>query len=123
MTPYFFTYDRINYGRYIAADLFKKLTLCITFPDAHQSQLNGEFAVQCSYKNKRDRRNIEWSGPYYFQKLKNETLMVTLRDKYFRIMAYHTQEVSALCCSYEEADTQIPFSLSTLSSVALISIH
>ena len=99
------------------------LTLCITFPDAHQSQLNGEFAVQCSYKNKRDRRNIEWSGPYYFQKLKNETLMVTLRDKYFRIMAYHTQEYLPFAVPMKRQILRFCFSLSTLSSVALISIH
>ena len=34
------------------------LTFYITHPDAHQSQLNDEFAGQCSYTNKRDRRNI-----------------------------------------------------------------
>ena len=58
MTSYFFAYDRISYARYIPAYLIEMLTFLITHLDAHQSQLNGEFAVQCSYKNKRDRRNM-----------------------------------------------------------------
>ena len=112
MTPYFFAHGRINYARYMPAYFIEMLTFHITHPDAHQSQLNGEFSVQY----KRDRRNIakneEWSRPsrpYYFQKLKNKTLIVTLRDKWFRIMASRTQEVSALCCSHEEADIRILF--------------